>query len=826
MGAGRGNSLVCSHQAITIYSDNNFVQLQDTEKFNQNFDSCLCGRKKRFNIDDDNDPLLQVNKKDQRGALGPVKSCFYLYNQNGGQKYYTLQSLCNGRHLQEAVDVLLDMEESTTTEIYVCLLRLCIKAKCLINVKNVRDHIVQFCTPITGILGDYLVAALAKCGAVDDAQKIAKGLQHRTVFSYTAIISAFVDLGSESEALEMYECMRKENISANPFTYVSLLKACSNLRDLPLGSMIHVDIREQGLAADNLVGNCLVSMYGKCGDILAAENAFLELSYRDIVSWTAMLSAYLEQKQINKAIQLFRQMHEEGMLPNHLTCIVALKICISLGEKEVNDELAKSFSLELGQSIHAYARKNDLLSDPLIGTTLISMYGKCGSIKMAEHVFNILHEKSIISCNAMLAAYVGQNQGTQALHLFKTILTMGMPPNNLTYVSAIQSCSVIAEGNCSMVSGECSNKALALRIGQALHLDVYMKEFDSNVLIGTALLTMYGKCGCIKEFETIFNDMPSHDDVSWNALFSAYLDLGQGAKALKLHRKMRNHQIILDDVSLMLSWTAMLSGLVEKGKGTEALELFDMMEKEGTMLDDVALKCVLQACCLTGSVNVCMKVHSMIVCLGYDVLESLAPTLIHAYGNCGSMVDAQAIFDDLSAPDIVSWSACIAGHASEGDVSACFKMFERLILADVMPDELTFTSILLVCCHAGCIVRGVQFFQSMVTDYGIIPGLNHYGIVLDLLSRAGDFQSVVEMLGLMHLQVDLTMWMCLLGACQAHENVELARIAFNHAIQLQPTNLITYVMMSDIYATAGLPEHAIEIEAIRQKAAANGCYTI
>ncbi|KAI5071720.1 hypothetical protein GOP47_0013971 [Adiantum capillus-veneris] len=706
-------------------------------------------------FDDNSSPNVQHSKTNY-----PANSRSRFSSQKSCHENRLIQSLCNEGYLDKAMDVLRHMPKSATTDAYLSLLKLCTKRKSLAHVKVICAHLVKHRPELTGFLGDFLVVSLARCGAVEDAQEIASKLLRRTVFSWTAIISAYVNRGDELEALKLYECMRKEGVRADAHTYASLLKACSHLHDLAWGKIIHTDARKDGLATENFVGNGLVTMYGKCGDIRDAESAFLDLAYRDVVSWTAMLSAYLEQGQSKKALQLFRQMQEEGITPNRLTCVIALQACVSFAELEEavtpEEGAGKLVSLEIGQALHAYACRKDLTADAFVGTTLLSMYGNCGSINMAEHMFCMLPHKCVVSYNAMLAAYVDHCHGVKALLLFKHLIDKGLTPDKLTYVSAIQACSTIADKKVSMATDNPSRKHLALK--------------------------------------------------------------GQGGKALSLHREMQKQRMIIDDVALMLSWTAMLSGFIEKGQGEEALDLYRLMENEGVLLDDVALKCVLQACCLAGSLDVCRTVHSGIVCSGYDVLESVAATLIHAYGNCGSMGDAQSVFDRLSEPDIVSWSACIAGHAGEGDSRACLGMFEKLTVAKLMPDELTFTSILVVCCHSGQVARGLEFFESMSTDFRVTPDLKHYGIMLDLLGRAGDFNCVVELLWGMQMPIDLTMCMCLLGACQTHGNVELARLAFSNAVILQPKDATPYIMMSNIYAKAGMQKFLAEIEASRHKA--------
>lgn len=149
------------------------------------------------------------------------------------------------------------------------------------------------------------------------------------------------------------------------------------------------------------------------------------------------------------------------------------------------------------------------------------------------------------------------------------------------------------------------------------------------------------------------------------------------------------------------------------------------------------------------------------------------------------MVDAQVLFDKLSEPDIVSWNACIAGHAEEGNSLASLHMFEKLKLAGVKPDNVTFTSVLSACSHTGFVIKGLEYFESMSREYGLTPDLKHYSSMLDLLGRAGDFKEAGEMLGRMPMQADQAVWMCLLNACRTYGNLKLAKQVFDDAVKLQ-----------------------------------------
>lgn len=178
------------------------------------------------------------------------------------------------------------------------------------------------------------------------------------------------------------------------------------------------------------------------------------------------------------------------------------------------------------------------------------------------------------------------------------------------------------------------------------------------------------------------------------------------------------------------------------------------------------------------------------------------------------MVDAQAVFDSFPNAGVVLWNALIAGYARQGDFMASLQQYEKMQLAGANPNAVTFVSLLSACSYAGLVDKGVEYFESMSRDYGVTPEIEHYVTMVDLLGRAGCFVMLEHLLSSMPMQPNLDLWLCLLGACRKHRRVVLGEEAFNRAVSLDPTHASAYVLMSNVYADAGLLDRATEV---RQK---------
>eukprot|EP00250_Pteridium_aquilinum_P021969 c25273_g2_i2 orf=248-2998(+) len=631
-------------------------------------------------------------------------------------------------------------------------------------------------------VGSTLISMYSKCGAIVEAEHTFGALLQPNTVSWNTIISAYVEQEQGEKALQLYVHLQDKALVPDQTTYVAVLQACAALAEreevfdvkslklmfLQMGQALHADIVRKGFTSVIFVGNTLVTMYGKCVAIAEAEHVFSS-SQHTIMSWNAMLSVYVELGQAENALLLYMQMQEE-VIPDERALVIVLLACIILAEKEeaflLEGRSIKVMSLEIGQALHADACRNGFVYDAFVGSALISMYGMCGDIEGADHVFGAMSDRDLPTWNSMLSACVEHDLGEKALLLYRQMQEEGVTPNQRTFVVVLQACAILAEKEEFISVNGLPTKVMALRIGQALHTDAGRIGLTYDVFVGNTLIGMYGKCGAIVEAEEVFGALVLRDIVSWNAMVSAYVDHGQEEKALRLYGWMQKH-----------------------------------------LVTHVTLTRILQACSATGSLNYCKQLHFEVVSAGYDQNSSIAATLISAYGGCSSMLDSLSVFHGVSEPDLTTWNACIAGHAGDGDFSLSFYRFENMRLAGMIADGVTFLKIISACARTALVVEGLEYFESMCFDYGICPDMKHYGCVLDLLGRTGDFKRIECFLEGIPMQVDVTFWLGLLGAC-TRGNLELAERAFRNAVNLQPKQSTAYVLMSNIYADAGLQECA------------------
>ena len=157
---------------------------------------------------------------------------------------------------------------------------------------------------------------------------------------------------------------------------MSILNACACPVAVERGREVHAHIIDAGFQSDVRVGTALVNMYAKCGSIRDARLVFDEMVKRNVISWNAMIAGYAQHGHCEEAFEVFRQMQQVGMKPNQITYMSILNAC------------ACPLALECGREVHAHIIDAGLQSDVRVGTALVNMYAKCGSIRDARLVFD------------------------------------------------------------------------------------------------------------------------------------------------------------------------------------------------------------------------------------------------------------------------------------------------------------------------------------------------------------------------------------------------------------------------------------------------------
>eukprot|EP01018_Ginkgo_biloba_P017187 Gb_23320 [translate_table: standard] len=645
--------------------------------------------------------------------------------------------LCSPHPLASAMTTINDQRGipvDSTTNTYVRFLQECTTRKAL---KQVHAHLLMHGLGQNVILATVLVNRYAMCGGdMVDARLVFEKIGKRNVFLWNAIIRGYAWNGPSEQTLTFYRQMQQAGIQPNKFTFPFVLKACAGLSALQEGREIHYHIVRTGFESDVYVGTALVDMYAKCGSIEDARNVFEKMTERNVVSWNTMIAGCAQNGYFDETLKFFREMQMEGMEPESVTILSVLPACINFE------------ALKQGKEIHNYITRSGLSSDDFVGTSLIDMYAKCGSIEDAGHVFDKMPRRDVVSWNTMIAGYAQSGHANEALTLFKQMQLADVKPNSVTMVSLFPSCSHLA----------------ALQQAKCIYGYIIRSGFQSDVAVSTALVAMYAKCGDIEIARQFFDKMLERDVVSWNA---------------------------------------MIAGYTQNGYANEALILFHQMHLTNVKPDSVTMVSVLPACGHLAALQQGKWIHDYIIRNGFQSDVSVLNSLVAMYAKCGSIEIARQLFEKIAERNVVSWNAMIAGYGMHGLGDDALQLFSQMQQSGLKPDGHTFISVLSACRHAGLVDVGLQYFDCMNRDYFIKPRIEHYACMVDLLGRAGHLYEAQNFIKMMPIEPDASVWGTLLAACRTHSNIELGESVSEHLLELEPDNAGNYVLLSNIYATAG-----------------------
>lgn len=278
-------------------------------------------------------------------------------------------------------------------------------------------------------VGSSLVDMYAKFGVISEASLVFDRLPLKNIVSWNALIAGYGEHGPCEEALKCFERMDDDDISPNASTYACTLKACAGVQDFEKGREIHVKVVRTGLSRDVMVGTSLVDMYAKCGLLLEAHEAFDELPSWTIAAWNALMTGYSEYGPPQKALDCFKKMQSEKVLPDAITYTCILKACGSLG------------ALDAGQDVYLQVLKIGYDSNIFVGSSLVGMYAKGGSLLEAGNVFKMLRLRNAISWNLMIKAFGVNQDGNMAIQYFKDMQEQGITPDTRTFVCLLMACS-------------------------------------------------------------------------------------------------------------------------------------------------------------------------------------------------------------------------------------------------------------------------------------------------------------------------------------------------------------------------------------------------
>ena len=436
--------------------------------------------------------------------------------------------------------------------VYAIALKACANSSALNHGKAIHTQAMKKGLNESSFVANSLSTMYYKCGKLDYGLHLFATMKTRDVVSWTAIITTYVQMGKEKNAIEAFSKMRDSGVSPNDYTFAAVISGCANLARVEYGEQLHAHVLHLGLVDYLSIANSIVTMYSKCGLLTSASIMFHGMSRKDIVSWSTIIAGYSQGGYGEEAFEYFSLMRKDGPKPNEFALASLLSVCGSMA------------MLDQGKQLHAHVLSVGLEHTSIIQSSLINMYSKCGCIKEASGIFNAREQDDIVFWTAMINGYAEHGYSQEAIALFEKIPEVGLRPDSVTFIGVLAACS-----HAGLVD-------LGLHYFKSMHTEYKINPSKEHY---GCVIDLLCRAGQLHDAEGMIRSMPfQQDDVVWSTLLRACrvqgdVDCGRRAaeESLKLDSNCAGTHITLANI------------YAAKGKWREAAAIRKNLKSKGVI---------------------------------------------------------------------------------------------------------------------------------------------------------------------------------------------------------------------------------------------------
>ncbi|KAJ0963840.1 hypothetical protein J5N97_028962 [Dioscorea zingiberensis] len=592
-----------------------------------------------------------------------------------------------------------------------------------------------------------------KCGMMGSASILFDGMVNKDSVSWNSVIHGFLNNGDAEVGLDLFLQARVSGFKSNVASLVLVLQACWRLGVITEGLNIHSLVIRSGFAYDLSIQNALMSLYAKCEDLESAQRMFDEMSERDVISWSVLISAYGQVGEFLDALKLFQEMSMDTAIGlDGLAAIAILQACGGVGD------------LRRGMSVHGHLIHRGFDADLFVGNSLIDMYSKCLAVDSACLIFDQMPQKNNVSWNSMLSGLVHNEKYSEALALFDQMKKEGIAWDEVTLVSLLQACKKAGEAMWT----------------KCIHSVIIRQLLDPNEMVLNSLLDAYSKFELMQLALRLFNSMKRRNLISWSTMITGYAHTGRPDEAIAFFRDMRLAQVkpnIVTMLSLLEACAA--SAELKLSKSAHAMIARNNLAKDlavSTSLINAYAKC--------GDTKLSKRVFDKMPernILTWNVM-------VGALGMNGHAREALALLNEMESspvkPNGVTMLSVLSACSHGGLIQEGLSCFQRMMQDPMLQPNVE---------HYSCIV-------DMLGRAG------------DLQNAVKVIRSMPE-----GLEAGAAAWGALLSACKRHGDCELGREAASRVMEMEPMSPAGYLLTSNMYAGTGLRGDMAKMRALMRE---------
>ncbi|KAL5582645.1 hypothetical protein UlMin_015087 [Ulmus minor] len=590
-------------------------------------------------------------------------------NSNGFIWNTMMRAFVQRNSPQKAVSlykIMLDRNVGCDNYTYPILAHACALGKSKFEGKLIHDHVIKMGFDSDVYVQNTLINMYAVCENMTDARQLFDKSPHLDSVTWNSILAGYVQVVDVEEAKYIYDRMPVKNTIAS---------------------------------------NSMIVLFGKTGRVDDACRLFDEMPEKDMVSWSALISCYEQNEMYEAALAMFVKMNAEGVMLDEVVMVTVLSVSahlLAVWTGKLIHGLVVKIGIETyinlqNALIHMYSSCGEIESaqnlfnaayhlDQITWNSMISGYLRCGSVENANALFDSMPEKDLVSWSAMISGYAQHDRFSETLSLFQEMQRFGVKPDETTLVSVISACTHLA----------------ALDLGKWIHAYIRKNNFKVNAILGTTLIDMYMKCGCVEHALEVFQEMGEKGTSTWNALI-----LGLA-----------------------------MNGLVEK-----SLDMFSEMKTCCATPNEITFVAVLGACRHMGLVDEGRRqFDSMILEHKIEPNVKHYGCMVDLLGRAGLLKEAEELIESMPVvPDVATWGALLGACRKHGNNDMGERIGRKLI--ELEPDHDGFHVLLSNICASRGNWDDVLEIRGTMVHHGVVktPGFSMVeanGIVHEFL--AGD----------------------------------------------------------------------------------------
>ncbi|PON76642.1 Tetratricopeptide-like helical domain containing protein [Parasponia andersonii] len=582
---------------------------------------------------------------------------------------------------------------------------------------------------------------------LDYARDLFDEIPKRNRPGYSSLISAYCRSEQWEDLFLLLGLMIDEGLLPDKYLVPTVLKACSALKLSRNGKMLHGYVTRKDLNSDIFVGNSLIDLYANCGDLRSSRSVFDAMREKDVVSWTTLVTAYMDVGLLDEGNEVFYSMQLNGVKP-------------------------------------------DLIS----WNAFVSGFARNGEIDLAlQHLEEMKQtgvKPRVNTWNGIISGCVQNKYFEDALDAFYSMLLFPETPNFVTIASILPACAGLEN----------------LDLGRAFHGFALRRQLCGNVHVEGSLIDMYSKCGRNNYAVRVFDKAENKNTAMWNEMIAAFVNEGKMKKAFELLRLMQNNGPKPDVISFntmlagharngqkdeayellaemvqtglspnIVSYNVLISGFQQSGLSYEALKLFQTLQSpsDGCFLSDVFIQSVqpnsitttsaLAACAALNLKHQGKEIHGYTLRNGFERNAYVSGALVHVYSKCCDTVSAAKVFRRIGERNTICWNALIAGHVNNMQPDVALKLFCEMLAEAVEPSSVTLMILLLACGDMAALRSGRELHGYVLKSRLDESDIKLASALISMYTKCG---SITEAKSVFNSEVkeDVSVWNAMMNA--------------------------------------------------------------